>query len=129
MQTSGASRRENAKSRLMIRVRHTLSRRRPPPGRRIAPPDDRLQRAIQYSETSMMEPESCGVLDTPLEPVVGLAEGETRWRSMTIFVRSAATSQSILSLRVWNLRGTCHRARIRATRWRAMTVWLFEIQI
>jgi hypothetical protein len=31
------------------RTRHTLNRRRPPPGRRIAPPDDRLQRAIQYS--------------------------------------------------------------------------------
>jgi len=24
-----------------------------------------------------------GVLDTPLEPVIGLAEGETRWRGMT----------------------------------------------
>jgi hypothetical protein len=23
-----------------------------------------------------------GVLDTPLEPVIGLAEGETRWRGM-----------------------------------------------
>ena len=31
-----------------------------------------------------MEPKSCGVLDTPLEPVIGLAEGETRWRSMTV---------------------------------------------
>jgi hypothetical protein len=33
-----------------------------------------------------MEWKSCGVLDTPLEPVIGLAEGETRWRSMTILV-------------------------------------------
>ena len=24
-----------------------------------------------------------GVLDAPLEPVIGLAEGETRWREMT----------------------------------------------
>jgi hypothetical protein len=32
-----------------------------------------------------MESKSCGVLDTPLEPAIGLAEGETRWRSMTIF--------------------------------------------
>jgi hypothetical protein len=24
-----------------------------------------------------------GVLDAPLEPVIGLAEGETRWRGMT----------------------------------------------
>jgi hypothetical protein len=27
-----------------------------------------------------------GVLDTPLEPVIGLAEGETRWRGMTTVV-------------------------------------------
>jgi hypothetical protein len=26
---------------------------------------------------------SRGVLDTPLEPVIGLAEGETRWWGMT----------------------------------------------
>jgi hypothetical protein len=31
--------------------------------------------------------EGCGVLDTPLEPVIGLAEGETRWRSMTASAR------------------------------------------
>jgi len=24
-----------------------------------------------------------GILDHPLEPVIGLAEGETRWRAMT----------------------------------------------
>ena len=36
----------------------------------------------------MMESRSRSVLDTPLEPVIGLAEGETRWRSMTIFARS-----------------------------------------
>jgi hypothetical protein len=31
------------------------------------------------------------VLDTPLEPVIGLAEGETRWRGMTpLDWRSAA---------------------------------------
>jgi len=24
-----------------------------------------------------------GILDRPLEPVIGLAEGETRWRAMT----------------------------------------------
>ncbi len=32
-----------------------------------------------------MESRSRGVLDTPLEPVIGLAEGETRWRGMTVF--------------------------------------------
>src|SRR5258708_36650478 len=30
-----------------------------------------------------MEPGSRGVLDTPPEPVIGLAEGEIRWRSKT----------------------------------------------
>jgi hypothetical protein len=29
-----------------------------------------------------MESKSRGVLDTPQEPVIGLAEGETRWRGM-----------------------------------------------
>jgi hypothetical protein len=30
-----------------------------------------------------MKPKSRGVLDTPLEPFIGLAEGETRWRGVT----------------------------------------------
>src|SRR6267143_6080622 len=47
------------------RARHTSNRHRPPPGRRIAPPDDRLRRAIQYSETSVMESKNRCVLDTP----------------------------------------------------------------
>jgi hypothetical protein len=41
------------------------------------------KRAIQYSETSMMESKGRSVLDTQLKPVIGLAEGETRWRGMT----------------------------------------------
>src|ERR1700694_4499513 len=40
-------------------------------------------------ETPVMESRSRGVLDTPLEPVIGLAEGETRWRGMTA-LRGAA---------------------------------------
>jgi hypothetical protein len=32
-----------------VSANELLSRHRPPPGRRIAPPDDRLQRTIQYS--------------------------------------------------------------------------------
>jgi hypothetical protein len=71
-----------------VRARHTLSRHRPPTGRREAPPDDGLRRAIQYSEALVMEPRSRGLLDTPLEPVIGFAEGETRWRSMTVLARS-----------------------------------------
>ena len=31
----------------------------------------------------MIEPRSRGVLDAPPEPVIGLAEGEARWRGMT----------------------------------------------
>ena len=34
-----------------------------------------------------MESKSRGVLDTPLEPVIGLAGGETRWRGTTIPLR------------------------------------------
>src|ERR1700730_4940299 len=41
-------------------------------------------RVIQYPETSVIETRSHRVLDTPLEPVIGLAEGETRWRGMTV---------------------------------------------
>jgi hypothetical protein len=39
--------------------------------------------------------EATGVLDTPLAPVVGLAEGETRWRGMTAVdvVRAALRTQ------------------------------------
>src|SRR5882724_11882267 len=35
----------------------------------------------------MMESIDRSVRDTPLEPVIGLAEGETRCRSMTVFVK------------------------------------------
>jgi hypothetical protein len=56
---------------------------------------------------------SCGVLDTPLEPVIGLAGGETRWRGMTAIVEWRCASPL--------LRGACHRPRICATRWLAMT--------
>ena len=31
----------------------------------------------------MIDPKGRGVLDAPLEPVIGLAKGETRWRSKT----------------------------------------------
>jgi hypothetical protein len=37
-------------------------------------------RAIQYAETAVVEEMSCGLLDSSPEPVIGLAEGETRWR-------------------------------------------------
>jgi hypothetical protein len=66
---SGAIRRENADARPIVIVR--------------------LDRTIQYSRALVMESKSCGVLDTPLEPVIGLAGGETRWRSMTAYYGAA----------------------------------------
>jgi hypothetical protein len=42
------------------------------------------KRVIQYFEGAVIELRSRGVLDTPLEPVIGLAAGETRWRGMTV---------------------------------------------
>jgi hypothetical protein len=54
-----------AKARLMSTSAPHPQRHRPPPGRRVAPPDDRLQRAIQYSEASVTESRSRSVLDTP----------------------------------------------------------------
>jgi hypothetical protein len=50
----------------------------------------RLDRAIQYSREAAMESRSRGVLDHPLEPVIGLAAGETRWRVMTVHDGAAA---------------------------------------
>src|SRR6266404_77156 len=41
------------------------------------------KRVIQYPRAARLSREAGGVLDTPLEPVIGLAEGETRWRGMT----------------------------------------------
>jgi hypothetical protein len=38
-----------------------------------------------------MESKSRSVLDTPLEPVIGLAQGETRWRSMTVLGGAGVT--------------------------------------
>jgi hypothetical protein len=52
-----------------------------------------------------METKIRGVLDTPLEPVIGLAEGETRWRSMTascearLFVNSNRDTQRLKIIR------------------------------
>jgi len=38
----------------------------------------RLDRATQYSRDGSDKSRNRGVLDAPLEPVIGLAEGETR---------------------------------------------------
>jgi len=119
--TISASCREVANARLMSAP--YPSRHRPPPGRRIAPPDDGLQRAIQYSEASVMESKSCGVLDTPL-----IARGMTAvyeapppslpaTNAKRLRKGALATKQSTLSLRG---EVDCFAAL-------AMTVsWLFE---
>jgi len=62
-------------------VRHFKSGRH-----RSAPVLDLIgdDRAAQYSRAFVIEPRGCGILDPPLEPVIGLAEGETRWRRMTV---------------------------------------------
>jgi hypothetical protein len=49
-------------------LHHTLTRHRPPPGRREAPPDDRLRRAIQYSKGADDKSRSRGLLDRPVKP-------------------------------------------------------------
>src|SRR3984885_1385283 len=41
------------------------------------------RRTIQYAVTFRLNRRRRRLLDTPLEPVIGLAEGETRWRGMT----------------------------------------------
>src|SRR5229473_400686 len=48
-----------------------------------------------------------------------------------VIARSEATKQSILSLRgkMDCFGGACHRARIRATRWLAMTIRPFENEV
>src|SRR5947207_13838752 len=51
----------------------------------------RLDRAIQYSEAPVMEQKSRGVLDTPPESVIGLAQCQARWPVMTV-LRSGASA-------------------------------------
>jgi hypothetical protein len=38
---------------------------------------------IQYAALSVEALNRHGLLDAPTKPVIGLAEGETRWRGMT----------------------------------------------
>jgi hypothetical protein len=84
MRDSGASRREIAKLRLMNTNAPHSQLSSPANGSAEWPPDDRLRRAIQYSETSMMESRSRSVLDTPLS------------RSVTVIATNETTRQSRL---------------------------------
>ena len=38
---------------------------------------------IQVNRAAAVDHQRFGILDHPLEPVIGLAKGETRWRMMT----------------------------------------------
>jgi hypothetical protein len=62
-----------------------------------------------------MESRSRGLLDTPQEPVIGLAEGETHWRGMTgpcgsakrkpdCFVRHTTTHEKKAIFSAWLMR-------------------------
>src|SRR5882672_4027203 len=51
--------------------------------RRLSPTRSGMSGRSSIPEAVVIEPRGCGVLDAPLEPVIGLAEGETRWRGMT----------------------------------------------
>src|SRR2546430_8601524 len=60
-----------------------LSRHRPPTGRRKAPPDDRLQRTIQYARDGRVHSISRGVLDTRIRGYDGrCAGGHSRQRTI-----------------------------------------------
>ena len=60
----------------------------------------RLDRAIQYSEAPVIESRGRGVLDSPPEPVIGLAEGETRWRGMTVLLLNPHTHARLKVCRI-----------------------------
>jgi hypothetical protein len=71
----------------------------------------------------MIEPKSRGVLDRPVKP----DDDNSLWKSG--FVRRSSTSEGgsdepthSFVARDGLLRGACHRARVRATRWLAITV-------
>jgi hypothetical protein len=59
-----------------------------------------------------MESKGRSVLDTPLEPIIGVAEGETRWRSMTT---RCGAAQSVAFLTQHRLAvGAAHATSVRA---------------
>jgi hypothetical protein len=95
LQTSGASRRENAKLRRATAViaseaKQSMEQQKErmdcfaplamTRGMDHSSPNCHRprRRVIQYSETPVIESINRGALDTPQGPVIGLAEGETR---------------------------------------------------
>jgi hypothetical protein len=47
---------------------YTFCRHHPPPGRRNAPPDDKLQPMIQYAAALVLDHRRPGVPDRPVKP-------------------------------------------------------------
>ena len=107
MHSSGASRREIAKPYLMSMSTPHSQPSSPATGSAEWPPDDRLRRAIHYSETSMMESRGRSVLDTPFAGYDDSFWSSAAPKSVTsLRVRpsagpmiNSATKQSILSSR------------------------------
>jgi len=71
-----------------------------------------------------LEPRRRGVLDSPPEPVIGLAEGETRWRGMTAELVEPARDRtekllicptSQIGLLIGSLRSFCNKIRLGRT--------------
>jgi hypothetical protein len=63
---------------------HSAARLSPPYDYFSSSPAKTRKRMIQYSEASVIKAKVRGVLDIPLEPVIVLAGGQTRWRGTTL---------------------------------------------
>src|SRR5216683_1868515 len=100
MHSSGASRREIAKPYLMSMSTPHSQPSSPATGSAEWPPDDRLRRAIHYSETSMMESRGRSVLDTPFA-----GYDDSFW--------SSAAPKSVTSLRATGSRECAPDDRLR----------------
>ena len=107
--TAGAARTRSSLRPLISRVRFSCK----------TPGASRRENEKSYLFVARMSAATSGT--TLIPPQISLrSSGRQVWS--TVIARSEATQQSILpSLQYGLLRGACHRARIRATRWFAMT--------
>jgi hypothetical protein len=64
----------------------------------------------------MMKLRGRGVLDTPPEPVIGLAEGETRWRGMTVMGWTIESDYPVVPAKPTGRREALPDDRLRASR-------------
>jgi hypothetical protein len=72
---------------------------------------------IQYAVTAIVTLDCRSVLDAPLEPVIGLTEGETRWRDMTRSGKNKSaggiTSGGSFSSMIWQFTPSCSPSPLR----------------